>query len=56
MVKQGNPKNVKSLADLPDLDVVSLCADAVPCGKYAQQALTQAGVTIPPEKITWAPT
>ncbi len=52
VVKKGNPKNVKSLADLADLDVVSLCADAVPCGKYAQQALSQAGVTIPPEKIT----
>jgi molybdate transport system substrate-binding protein len=52
VVKKGNPAKVKSLADLADLDVVSLCADAVPCGKYAQQALTQAGVTIPPEKIT----
>ena len=52
VVKKGNPKNVKSLADLAELDVVSLCADAVPCGKYAQQALSQAGVTIPPEKIT----
>ncbi len=52
VVKKSNPKNVKSLADLPDLDTISLCADAVPCGKYAQQALSQAGVTIPPEKIT----
>jgi molybdate transport system substrate-binding protein len=32
--------------------VVSLCADAVPCGKYAAQALSQAGVTVPPGKIT----
>jgi molybdate transport system substrate-binding protein len=52
VVKKGNPKNVKSLADLAKLDVISLCADAVPCGKYAAQALSQAGVTIPPEKIT----
>jgi molybdate transport system substrate-binding protein len=52
VVKPGNPKNVKSLADLANLDVISLCADAVPCGKYAAQALSQAGVTIPPEKIT----
>jgi molybdate transport system substrate-binding protein len=52
VVKKGNPKNVKSLADLTKLDVVSLCAGAVPCGKYGQQALTQAGVTITPEKIT----
>src|SRR4051794_18438709 len=47
VVKTGNPRRVKSLADLAHLDVVSLCADAVPCGKYAQQALTLAGVTIP---------
>jgi molybdate transport system substrate-binding protein len=52
VVKKGNPKNVKSLADLANLGVVSLCADAVPCGKYAAQALSQAGVTIPPEKVT----
>jgi molybdate transport system substrate-binding protein len=52
VVKKGNPQKVDSLADLADVDVVSLCADAVPCGKYAQQALTQSGVTIPQEKIT----
>jgi molybdate transport system substrate-binding protein len=52
VVKPGNPKHVKSLADLTKLGVVSLCADAVPCGKYAEQALSQDGVTIPPEEIT----
>jgi molybdate transport system substrate-binding protein len=52
VVKPGNPKNVKSLADLPNLGVVSLCASTVPCGKYAAQALTQDGVTISPDKIT----
>ena len=52
VVKKGNPDHVKSLADLSELGTVSLCADAVPCGKYAQQALSQAIVTIPPEKIT----
>jgi molybdate transport system substrate-binding protein len=52
VVKPGNPERVRSLGDLADLGVVSLCADAVPCGKYAQHALSQAGVTIPPEKIT----
>ena len=52
VVKKGNPKHVKSLADLANLDVVSLCADAVPCGKYAAQALAGAGVTIAPDKIT----
>jgi molybdate transport system substrate-binding protein len=52
VVKKGNPKHVKSLADLANLGVVSLCADAVPCGKYAQQALSQAGVSVEPSKIT----
>jgi len=52
VVKPGNPKKVKSLADLAKLGTISLCADTVPCGKYAQQALTTAGVTIPAEKIT----
>jgi molybdate transport system substrate-binding protein len=52
VVKKGNPEKVKSLADLATLHTISLCADAVPCGKYAQQALSQAGVTVPPEKIT----
>jgi molybdate transport system substrate-binding protein len=52
VVKKGNPEHVKSMADLAKLDVVSLCADAVPCGRYAQQALSGAGLTLPPEKIT----
>ena len=52
VVKKGNPESVKSLADLAELDVVSLCADAVPCGKYARQALTEVGVTIDPAKVT----
>jgi molybdate transport system substrate-binding protein len=52
VVKPGNPKGVKSIADLPKLDVVSLCAPEVPCGKYANQALTQDGVSIPADKIT----
>ena len=52
VVKPGNPKNVKSLADLPNLGVVSLCASTVPCGKYAAQALSQDGVAIPSDEVT----
>ena len=52
VVKKGNPKHVKSLADLADVGTVSLCADAVPCGRYAAQALAQAGVTVPSDTIT----
>jgi molybdate transport system substrate-binding protein len=52
VVKPGNPKKIKSLADLANVGTISLCADTVPCGKYAQQALAQAGVTVPTDKIT----
>ena len=51
-MKPGNPKGVKSLADLPKVGIVSLCAATVPCGKYATQMLTQDGVTIPTDKVT----
>jgi molybdate transport system substrate-binding protein len=52
VTKPGNPKKVKTLADLANLSVVSLCGETVPCGKYADQVLANAGVTIPADKIT----
>jgi molybdate transport system substrate-binding protein len=52
VVKKGNPKGVKTLADLPGVGIVSLCAAAVPCGKYAAQMFSQDGITIPPDKVT----
>jgi molybdate transport system substrate-binding protein len=52
VVKPGNPKRIKSLGDLAKLDVVSLCGETVPCGKYADQVLAGAGVTIDPANIT----
>jgi molybdate transport system substrate-binding protein len=52
VTKRGNPKNVKTLADLADLNVVSLCGLTVPCGKYAAEVLTNAGVTIDESKAT----
>lgn len=52
VVKPGNPKGVKSLADLPSVGIVSLCASTVPCGKYAAQALSQDGITLPADKVT----
>jgi molybdate transport system substrate-binding protein len=51
-VKPGNPKQVKSLADLATVGTVALCASEVPCGKYADAALAAAGVTIPADQIT----
>jgi molybdate transport system substrate-binding protein len=48
-VEKGNPKKIKRLADLqkPGL-VLVMCADQVPCGKYASQSLAMAGVTVSP--------
>lgn len=51
-VKPGNPQKVRTLADLANVGIVSLCVPEVPCGKYADAALAAAGVTIPPDKIT----
>jgi len=50
--KPGNPKNVKTLSDLETVGVVALCAASAPCGKYAEQVLKQANVTIPEKNIT----
>jgi molybdate transport system substrate-binding protein len=48
-VEKGNPKKIKGLADLaePGL-VVVLCADEVPCGRYAAEAFAKAGATVSP--------
>jgi molybdate transport system substrate-binding protein len=48
-VEKGNPKKIEMLADLADSDlVVVLCADEVPCGRYAAEAFAKAGVTVSP--------
>jgi len=48
-VEPGNPKGITGLADLADPDVtVVLCAEQVPCGTYADEALATAGVTLTP--------
>jgi molybdate transport system substrate-binding protein len=52
IVAPGNPKGITGVQDLgqPDLKVV-LCADGVPCGTYAKQILTSAGVTVTPVSL-----
>jgi molybdate transport system substrate-binding protein len=52
VTKPGNPEHVTALADLTDLNVVSLCGLTAPCGRYAAQILHTAGVTIPETRIT----
>jgi molybdate transport system substrate-binding protein len=49
VVGAGNPKHITRLSDLAHSGlVVVLCAQVVPCGRYAVQALQKAGVTVKP--------
>lgn len=49
VVAVGNPKHISGIADLGRAGlVVLLCAPAVPCGRYANQALHAAHVTVRP--------
>ncbi len=48
-VEEGNPRDIEGLADLDeDGLIVIMCAEEVPCGKFADQALASAGVTLTP--------
>lgn len=50
LVPPGNPQHIETLADLADPSlVVSLCNSECPAGKYAAQALHEAGVTVKPD-------
>jgi molybdate transport system substrate-binding protein len=52
VVAPGNPKHITGLADLarPGLIVV-FCAPEVPCGRYGNQALQKAGVSVKPASL-----
>lgn len=52
VTKPGNPQRIATLADLTHGGVVALCAGTVPCGKYATQILTAAGLSIPETAVT----
>ncbi|MBL7254070.1 molybdate ABC transporter substrate-binding protein [Paractinoplanes lichenicola] len=46
---KGNPKGIKTLADLKNPDLkVALCAEQVPCGSAAKKAIEAAGVDVKP--------
>jgi len=52
LTANGNPRNVQQLSDLARPDVsVALCAAAVPCGKFSNQILANAGVTLTPKTL-----
>jgi len=51
-VKPKNPLNIKTLADLARVDVLSLCNRSAPCGVYAETVLRRARVTIAESKIS----
>jgi len=51
-VASGNPKGIHTLADLSRAGVVVVLADpSVPAGKYGQQALSKAHVTVKPASL-----
>ncbi len=50
VTEKGNPKNIRTPADLAKPGtVVVLCASSVPCGKFADQVLANAKVTVTPK-------
>jgi molybdate transport system substrate-binding protein len=51
-VKPGNPKSVRSVADLAALPFIALCGKTMPCGVYASRVLTRAGVIVAESKVT----
>ena len=52
VVKPGNPKAIKSAADLRNAGTIALCSVEIPCGTYAAQALASAQVTIDESHVT----
>src|SRR5829696_3761603 len=52
IVAKGNPKGITGVADLANTDLrLVICAAEVPCGKYANQIFTTAGVTVNPVSL-----
>lgn len=52
VTKPGNPKGLTGPGDLADAGVIALCGEDVPCGKWAEQMLDDAGVSIPESSVT----
>ncbi len=52
VTEPGNPEVITGLTDLATAGVVSLCVDSAPCGRFADQVLADAGVTIPDTSVS----
>ncbi|MBK5289622.1 MAG: molybdate ABC transporter substrate-binding protein, partial [Acidimicrobiia bacterium] len=55
VTKPGNPRRIRSLADLRRAEVVAECVSTAPCGTYAAQALDRAGVELDEGSVTREP-
>ncbi len=55
VTKPGNPLRITAVADLVNGPVVALCAATVPCGKYAEQIVSGAGIAIAESSVTREP-
>ena len=55
VTKPGNPLRITGVADLVNGPVVALCSATVPCGKYAEQIVSGAGLAIPESLVTREP-
>jgi molybdate transport system substrate-binding protein len=52
VVGPGNPEGITGVADLADEDlIVVTCSPEVPCGRYAAEIFTNAGVTVTPKSL-----
>lgn len=52
VTKPGNPTGIATLDDLAAGGVIALCADAAPCGSFADEILGRSGVSISDSSIT----
>lgn len=54
----GNPGGIEGLGDLSrvtaDGGVVALCAEDAPCGRFADEVLGRAGISLPADRVTRA--